>query len=445
MRRCRGFHRQLFLCACSAILALVAMLAGAAGADAAVTLGPFELNDGSASIPAVQVPTLLAFQASLTGHPGGAGFGRGGAPNQVSELTITKRVDQSSPALQKAVVVGTHFKTGSLIWGQSNGTGVAACLTDAYPISYQLGGAGGGGQFPTETVGIAYAKIAYHYGSGASCAGGGAPPVEATLVKLNKAGSMLTTRLDCLSARCRGILSVSLPRGACPGAPSSCEFTGGVRVGLAGGKVKFDGDGSAFTGGVKVGIGGAGAFSINGGGTKVLRFPVPQPLQKWLKGHSHATLGSIIVVRGLSRAIVEREVLGAPAKIASGVPSLTAEEAAPAPQPGTVPGPSLKSQSLTITECSATVIGTPTVVSISGSLSPARAAAVTLTYEPVNGPPPLPSPIVHVVTTTATGAFGDTFDRHQNGADYSWNVVASIAEGGGYAAASSPPCAIPIP
>ena len=86
------------------------------------------------------------------------------------------------------------------------------------------------------------------------------------------------------------------------------------------------------------------------------------------------------------------------------------------------------------------------MITVSGSLSPPRGGAtVSLTYTPVNGPLPLPAPITDQVTTTATGNFSETFDRQQNGKPYSWNVVAGIGDGGGYAATSSPPCPIPIP
>ena len=92
-------------------------------------------------------------------------------------------------------------------------------------------------------------------------------------------------------------------------------------------------------------------------------------------------------------------------------------------------------------------MGTPaTVVVVSGSLAPARGGAgVTLTYTPVTGPPPLPSPAVHSVVTDPAGSFSENFDREVAGQPYSWNVVASIPAGGGYAAAQSASCAIPIP
>ncbi len=416
------------------------MLVTAAGADASYAIGPFELTSGS--VPAIQVPSLLAFSSDIVKHPTGAAYGSGGrgAPSSASVLAITKKVDESSAALRQAVLSGMHYKEGSLHLSKSGGTYEAICMTDAYPISYRAQ-SGLGSSIPEETVSFAYAKVSFHYGQGANCTGTPSPPVESTLVGINRSASKLTARLDCLTTRCRGIFDVSLPNAACPQALSKCSYTGPTRVGLNGGKVKFNRDGTAFTGGVKIGIGGAGKFSMGDGSVRVLQLPVPSPLQKWLKGHSHATLGSIIVVRGLGKAIVEHEVLDAPAKIYAAIPDITASE--PGPQP---PGPTLAPQSLLITECSKPVVGTPTVITVSGTLSPARGGAtVSLTYTPVNGPPPLPAPIVDSVTTTATGTFGENFDRSQNGNPYSWNVVAGIGEGGGYAAASSAACAVPIP
>lgn len=416
----------------------------AAGADAS-TIGPFELSGGS--LPAIQVPSLLALRQEITHHPTSAAYGSGGrgAPASTSTLTITKKVDQSSATLTQAMLKGSHYKLGSLIF-QKEGSGYEAiCMTDAFPISSQAQ-AGGGSATPEETVSIAYANISFHYGQGANCSGTTAPPVESTLIGLNRSASKLTARLDCLIQKCRGILAVSLPKAACPAGastavPSRCSYTGPTRVGLNGGKVKFNGDGTAFTGGVKIGIGGAGAFSMGDGSVRVMQLPVPAPLRGWLKGHSHAKIISWLAVRGFGKAILEHEILGGPAKLYAAIPDLTASE--PGPRP---PGPTLAPQTLLINECSKPVVGTPTMITVNGTLSPPRAGAtVSLTYTPVNGPVPLPGPIVDQVTTTATGNFGENFDRQQNGKPYSWEVVASIGDGDGYAAASSPPCAVPIP
>jgi type VI protein secretion system component Hcp len=421
------------------ILALIAMMAMSASAEA-YTVG-FELSSGS--LPAIQIPSILSFQQGIVSHPTSSAYGRkGGHPTSASELTITKVLDKSSTSLLQATAKGLHYKSGSLIWQGASGTIGAMCLTDVFPTSYALGGHS---DTPTESVSFGYGKIQTEYGPGASCDGSSAPPVETTLIGLNRSSSSLTVRVDCLTRLCRGDLAVSVPKAACPEGGSKCTFTGGVRVGLnGGGKVKLNGDGSAYTGGVK--LSSAGAFSMGDGSVRVLRLAVPPQLGKWLAGHSHATLGTIIVVRGLGKAIVERELLGAPAKIDAGIPSLTASEPPAGGGGGTPEPPKDLPQSLAVTECSSPVVGTPTMVSIKGSLSPARSGAkVTLTYTPVTGPSPMPAPIADTVATTAAGTFGKNFDRRQGGNDYGWSVVAGIAEGGGYAAASSPPCAVPIP
>jgi type VI protein secretion system component Hcp len=437
----RSLARRLIL---GSIVASIAMAALSGSAEAAYTIGPLELNGGS--LPAIQIPAILSFQQSIVHHPTAVAYGKRASPSSASEITITKVVDKSSPTLFHAVGTGGHYKSGSMTWQTTSGTIGAVCLTDVFPTSYVLGGPS---DRPTEAISFGYVKIRMEYGPGANCDGNPPPPVETALIGLDRSASHLTVRVDCLIRQCRGDLAVSLPKSACPQAGSACSFTGGVRVGLSGsGKSKFDADGSAFTGGVR--LSGAGGFAMGDGSVRVLHLAVPPRLGKWMKGHSHATLGTIIVVRGLSKAIVEREVLGAPAKIYASVPSLDASEPGPGGGSGGGTGgggsggtPKDIPQSLTITECSTSVVGVPgNPVSVKGSLSPARAGAtVTLTYTPVSGPPPMPAPIVHTVTTAATGAFGETFER---GSD-SWSVVAKIAEGGGYAEASSPPCAIPIP
>lgn len=452
MRRLYQVPRRGILGLLATAVALLALLVSAAGADAAYSIG-LELSGGPN--PTIKDSHLLSLRQEI-GHPTGSeAFGSGGrgAPSSVSELTITRNVDSSiSPLLAKAIGGGKHWKTGALILQSAGSSFEALCLTDPFGVSRQLSGAFDVDGMLTESVEFSYAKLSVKHGAGANCSGVPTPPVVSSLVRLNRSASMLTARVDCLIANCKGILAVSVPSSACPkvassstiggsgGRGSQCSFTGGVRVGLNGdGKVSFNGDGTAFTGGVKLGIGGAGKFSMGDGSVRVLTLTVPSPLRKWLKSHSHATLGSIIVVRGLSKAIVQREVVGAPAKLDASVPSLTATE------PGGNEVPPLMSQSLAVTECSQPVVGTPSVV-VNGTLSPPRGGAmVTLTYTPTNGPLPLPSPVVDPVTTTATGSFGENFDREREGQDYSWNVIASIPTGGGYGATSSPACAVPIP
>jgi type VI protein secretion system component Hcp len=439
MRHSGSLARRVIL---GSILASIAMMALSASAEAAYTIGPLELNGGT--LPAIQIPAILSFQQAIVHHPTSTAYGRKGSPSSASELTITKVLDKSSPILFQAVAKGSHYKNGSMTWQTTTGTVFGAvCLTDVFPTSYALGGPGVN---PTESISFGYGKIQTVYGPGASCNGNSAPPVETTLIGLNRSASSLTVRVDCLTRFCKGDLAVSLPKAACPTGGSDCSFTGGVRVAVngTGGKATLNGDGSALIGGVE--LGGAGSFSMGDGSVRVLRLAVPSRLGKWLTGNKHATLGTIIVVRGLNRAIVERELLGAPAKIYASIPSLAASEppgggGGPAEPPKEPPKD--QSQSLAVTECSSPVVGIPgEAVAIKGSLAPARSGAkVTLTYTPVSGPPPMPAPVVDTVTTDPAGNFGENFARN----NHSWSVVASIAEGNGYAAASSPACAVPIP
>jgi type VI secretion system (T6SS) effector Hcp len=416
---------------------LVTMLAPAAGASAA-TVASLDLSGGPG--PAVHVPTLDSLHpALLHGSGGAAAYGsRGrGAPPSSSELVVTKKLDVASPILSKAVVDGSHYGKGSVIVRKADSSYEAICMTDAFPVSTEVSG---NSVVPEETISIAYSKVEFHYGAGASCDGSSAPPIESTLVGLNRSASRLTARLDCLAPHCSGIFAVSLPRSACSGEASKCSFTGGIRIGLGGGRVHFNHDGTAFTGGVKVGIGGAGSFSMGDGSVRVLQMQVPARVHKWLVSHPHGKIISWIALRGAGKAILDRETIGGPAKLDPGIPTISAAETGPPTNE-----PPLTPQSLSISQCSQSVVGS-TLVSVKGSLSPPRGGAtVSLTYTPLNGPAPLPAPIVHSVTTTATGDFGENFDRRQGGKDYSWEVVATIAKGDGYVAASSAPCAVPIP
>lgn len=434
--------RRIALCAIAALTIIATpLLAAPASSQAAVTFGGFELSGGE-KLPAIQIPgsAIRSFSLGISGNLGGGGGWGGGkyVPKSAPVLTLVAKTDgNGSTALSNAALKGLHYKLGELTF-EGGGTGHAYCLSDALVSSLRIGH---DLKDPlVAQIDVAYASLKVKTGAGASCSGGGSP-VESSLLGLR--GKSLVARVDCLSAKCRGILTVSLPNAACRGGESKCSFTGGVRVGLDKlGKVHFDSNGTAsFTGGVKVGIGGAGKFSMGDGSVKILRLHVPAPLMKWLKGHGHATLGSIIVVRGRSRALVEKHILGAAPKLPSGIPMSGEAGAAPGEET-----PPLQPQSLAVTSCSTPVVGTPTVVTVAGSLSPPRGgAAVTLTYTPTNGPLPLPSPVVDEVMTNAAGNFEESFDRRQEGKDYSWEVVASIAAGGGFAAAQSPPCSIPIP
>jgi hypothetical protein len=299
-------------------------------------------------------------------------------------------VDQtSSPFLRQAVGTGGHYKTGSLILRTAGSPYEALCLTDVVPIGYQSCGVSGASGAPTETVQLGYSKLAIKYGAGANCAGIPAPPVESSL----------------------------------------------VRVGLTGsGKVSFNGDGTAFTGGVKLGIGGAEILDGRRwcAGADPDRAPasaqmaVGQPARDARLDHRRAGAEQSDRPARSARRPGETQLRRAFADC-----DRTRRQRSPAAMP----------QSPAITECTTALPGRM-VVTVNGTLSPPRGGAmVTLADTPVNGPLPLPAPVVDQVATTATGNFGEQFNRNE----HSWNVVARIPAGDGYAAASSPACAIPIP
>jgi hypothetical protein len=421
----------------------VGLFATAPGAQAAAVFKGFQLNGGSGKLPAIQVAgsSIRSFSLGINSNFGsGAGWGGSRyAPSSASELTITiahPAANELTELLQ-AATLGTHYKSASLLW-EGGGTGFAYCLSDAFVSSFR---AGTDLKDPTVTeVGIAYGKLTVKTGSNPSCSGTSVPAVQSNLLALR--GKSLVARLDCLSASCSGLLAVNFPPDPCRGG-RSCSFTGGVRAGLnlsRLGKVKFRGSTAEFTGGVKIQASGGNKFAMGDGSVKILKLAVPAPLLKWLRGHRHASLGAIIVVRGSRRAIIQREMISPTPRLPSGAP--TGAEAAP----GETQEPPLQPQALAITECSTPVVGTPTVVTVRGSLSPARGnVPVTLTYTPTNGPLPLPAPVVDNVSTNAAGIFEEAFDRQREGNPYAWNVVASVAAGEGFAAAQSPACSVPIP
>jgi hypothetical protein len=95
-------------------------------------------------------------------------------------------------------------------------------------------------------------------------------------------------------------------------------------------------------------------------------------------------------------------------------------------------------QSIAITGCTPPA-GNPTVT-VTGTLSPPRAAApITITYTAVPGTPLGGQVVVHHLTADAAGgSFQDMFDRQSN----TWSAVASTDTTLGFADATSPACAV---
>ncbi|HEY5333812.1 MAG TPA: type VI secretion system tube protein Hcp [Solirubrobacterales bacterium] len=413
-----GTRRCLF--ALAALLVAGLVLAPTAGAESASSLGPLEFFQGQTAT--IVAPTLTSFSQGIT-NSGGAGFGSGAGSGsgkvKVTEIHVVKPVDASSPQIFAATAKGTHFSRVA-IQARTEGSGLNFCLEDAFIASDQQSG-GASDEHPTESFGIVFAKISENY-NGPACAGAGSgPSVVSTLIGLGARAATIVARVDCLQPRCAGRLTVGLP-------------------------------GGGFTG--------SGKFSMGDGSVRVLDLPVPSASRGALRGFGDGSLKTVLSLTGRSSPIVGRAPLAPPPpKKIAGLPALTlipasptpsptpAPSPAPTPTPTPTPTPSPLSQALQIAGCSTPVPGTPpTVIAVTGSLSPARAGVpVSLEFVPTSGPPPLPAPIVDSVLTDAAGNFTEDFDREQGGVDYSWGVTASVAEGGGYLAAASASCAVPIP
>lgn len=411
MRDVKAIRLALSGAALSAALILAALaVASPADAETASSLGPLELFEGTK--PALVAPSLLSFAQTIAA-PSGTGFGRaiggGSAGAKVSEVKITKPVDVATPRLSNATAKGTHFKR-VVIDLYKAGSPLSLCLADAFPVSDSLA-ASASDSGPVETVQFAYESAKTVYGSGGcDSTSSRLTSAVAVLTGLGAGAATIDARLDCLARRCGGSLSVALPGGTTTG---------------------------------------AGKFALGDGSVKIMRLAVPSPSRPFLRSHPHAKLKTIMALGGNGSPLVGHAVLAAPAKEIAGLPPLLLApppSVPPSGGPTPTPTPTPLSQALQISSCQVPVVGTPTVVAVTGSLGPARGGVpVSLEYVPTSGPAPLPATIVHSLLTDAAGNFSENFDRHQGGNDYSWTATASVAEGGGYVAARSSPCAIPIP
>jgi type VI protein secretion system component Hcp len=398
------------LVALAALLVAALALAPVAGAEEASSLGPLEFfTGGTATIVA---PSLESFSYGVS-NAGGAGLGAGSGKVKVEDIHLTKSVDASSPKIFAAAAKGTHFALVA-IEAQESDSSLSICLGDAF-ISSDYRQADGSGT-PQESVSIAFARFSEHHGEGCTSADAG-PGVVSTVTALGPGAAAIVARVDCLQPRCAGRLAIALP--------------GGVTTG-------------------------GGKFSIGDGSVKVLRLSVPPPARGALRALGDGSVKTIITLKGGGSPIVAREPLSpAPKKIA-GLPALTLAPASPAPtppvaptptpEPAPTPTPSPLGQTLQIAGCSTEPIPRlPSVITVAGSLAPARGGVpVSLEFTPAPGSQPLPAPVIESVTTDAAGNFTANFDRQEGGEEDAWSVTASVAEGGGYGAATSAPCVINV-
>ncbi len=95
------------------------------------------------------------------------GTGMSAGKVSMSDLTISKRVDKSSPKLLALNVTGAHKDSAILTASKSTGGKspedfLTIKLTEVYVASYQIGGSHGE-DVGSESLSLAYGKIEYDY------------------------------------------------------------------------------------------------------------------------------------------------------------------------------------------------------------------------------------------------------------------------------------------
>ena len=106
---------------------------------------------------------------SLGGHQSGTfstGGGGGAGKVSLSDLSIVKHVDKSSPKLFEACCTGKHIKTAVLSINKAGGEQeeyYKVTLSDVLVSSYQTSGSGHGDAVPSESISFNYSKIEFEY------------------------------------------------------------------------------------------------------------------------------------------------------------------------------------------------------------------------------------------------------------------------------------------
>jgi type VI secretion system secreted protein Hcp len=100
-------------------------------------------------------------------NSGTSGHGGGGGAGKVShqDLTVTKRIDKSSPVLFIACATGQHFKDALITARKAGGTQqeyLKMKMEDVLVSSYQTSASGGGG-LVYETVSFNFSKLEIAY------------------------------------------------------------------------------------------------------------------------------------------------------------------------------------------------------------------------------------------------------------------------------------------
>jgi type VI secretion system Hcp family effector len=106
-----------------------------------------------------QALDLDILKLSFASSTGGAGAGAGKV--SIHDISITKKVDKSSPAFFKACVSGTHYKKVTITMRKAGGKQfIKYTMTDVVISSYQLIPSSGGGA-PQESATLNFSKIEF--------------------------------------------------------------------------------------------------------------------------------------------------------------------------------------------------------------------------------------------------------------------------------------------
>jgi type VI secretion system secreted protein Hcp len=111
---------------------------------------------------------ILSFQlgASNPSTIGSATGGAGGGKATLSEFTLTKNTDASSPNLFQGCCSGVHYKKATIALRKAGGTALVYLqydFTEVFISSVYWSGSAGSGDTPNESVSLAYGSINVTY------------------------------------------------------------------------------------------------------------------------------------------------------------------------------------------------------------------------------------------------------------------------------------------
>jgi len=107
----------------------------------------------------------FSFGVSNSGRFDESAGGGGAGKSSFADLSFSSGLGKSSPKLAKASAVGTHLKDAVLCCRKAGGQQydyLKITLTDTLVSSYSVGGSSGG-DLPSESFSLNFAKIKYEY------------------------------------------------------------------------------------------------------------------------------------------------------------------------------------------------------------------------------------------------------------------------------------------